>query len=66
MEQYDLEALLRDFDSGEASGLNVVRPVAIFITRSAALAYAEKQYGAWRAKGIRVQVATEKDWECIK
>lgn len=41
-------------------------PVAIFITRSAALAYAEKQYGEWRAKGIRVQVATEKDWECIK
>ncbi|QLF85327.1 hypothetical protein STSR3_43 [Salmonella virus STSR3] len=40
--------------------------MAIFITRSAALAYAEKQYGAWRAKGIRVQVATEKDWECIK
>ena len=27
MEQYDLEALLRDFDSGEASGLNVVHEI---------------------------------------
>lgn len=27
MEQYDLESLLRDFDSGEASGLNVVHEI---------------------------------------
>lgn len=41
-------------------------PVAIFINRSIAIDYAEKQYGDWKARGIRVQVATEKDWECIK
>lgn len=41
-------------------------PVAIFMARSAALEYAEKKYGAWKGKGIRVRVATEKDWECIK
>lgn len=27
MEKYDMEALLRDFDSGEASGLNVVHEI---------------------------------------
>lgn len=30
MEKYDLEALLRDFDSGKAAGLNVVHGINLY------------------------------------
>lgn len=40
-------------------------PVAIFLTRSMAIDYAEKSYGDWQAKNIKVRVATKKDVECL-